>query len=336
MAEIKNTSTTITFGGGDEGSIPVVFEGHSGACNIFEHICYRVYPYEVTDVRASVGEVGASQDGGIVTKKQFLTFNNSDTTSLDYPVQTMLSMSLNVYFDTKGNIENSVDYAAYNNGAPAGTSGAIGLTFDPETNSVVASAPFFGLVNVEYTTSYRILHYVPHVETGGSKLFNGTKNYFTSAEFGMLAAFFRNTITTFATSRLDAGVGSDDTFEIYRVSSDAMVNAEGAWEVPEGFPTKTWPDQGAPSGQTAYMVYERVHEVGYLTGTSTIVNVSKYTVRNEKPKEGVANWKPQYKGSITSGSSAVDTIFEAGYNTVDFESIKADLKIRYPKITGLK
>jgi hypothetical protein len=328
MVDVVKTSTTVSLGSAEDsdGNYPVIFAGHTGKCDVFNWICYRIYPANVTEVRASVGELQSTAGSAIETKKDFLTFSNSDTASLQYPASAVLSMELNVYFDTQGQVKEAGDKNAEGK--------RLSLTFDPVNNQVKASEPFFGLVKCEYQTTYRVWNYAPKITESGIQRFNAG-NYSVSTEFGMLAAMYKGNITTFNTSSRDSdGNGGQGTFEVYRVTSEALNNQRGAWEVHPDFPQKTWSDLGAPTENSAYMKYERVHEVGILRSGHSQLSIVQYNVRNETPKFGAANWRPKYIASFVDSQSATDTEYEHSYNTLDLEAIKADLRVRYPNITG--
>lgn len=329
MVEVVNTSTTVSFGSGkSESSIPVIFEGHYGKCDVFNWICYRIYPSDVTNVRASVGVLQPTAGSALLTKKEFLTFSNSDSSNLRYPVYAAsgMSMELSVYFDSEGVPKEATDRNAEGK--------RMSLKFDEDTNSIKSSEPFFGLVKVEYQTSYRVWNYAPQVQESGTFRVVGN-TYSIDTEYGMLAAVYKNSITTFSTSSRDAASdGNQGTFEVYRVTSEALNNQRGAWEVHPDFPEKTWSDDGAPVDNGVYMKYERVHEVGILRSGHSNLSIVTYNVRNETPKFGNTAWRPKYKADFVDSKSAAGTEFENSYARLDIEAIKSDLRSRYNNITG--
>lgn len=320
-----NTSVTVSFGGGERSAL-VIFAGHTGYCNIFEWICYRVYPHDVIDIRTNAGTIDRSADVVVENHTEYLTFNNTNTANLQFPAYGEPAVTFDVYFDTAGATQ------AFGDKGVIGGKG-LSATFNKDANQIVASEAFFGLATVTYQTTYRVWHYVPQIDENGT--FSHTNaDYSIKTTYGMLAALYNGSITTFNTSPLDKGGGNNQQYEVYRVTSEAVNNANGAWERHKEFPTKTWSDEGAPQNNSAYMTYERVHEIGVLTGSSRSLAVHQYHVRNENPHKASTVWKPQYKATFDDGKGTLETVYEEAWASLDLNDIRADLRKRYPGITG--
>jgi hypothetical protein len=161
------------------------------------------------------------------------------------------------------------------------------LVEEPGGLKVSANQRFWGLVRVEgYKRKYRILDYRPTPEkkdlsyTAFDPLGNLRINL-----YGTVAAFYKDQVGTLFVIPQNGteDVKGDDEIEIYRITSKAVVNDQGEWEYPPGWPTDTsYPTGATPEPEPEIgIVTERVHEIGYVNRGGNVwtrtQNISKAT-----------------------------------------------------------
>lgn len=330
MADPKFTSTSVNFGKGDADDTPIVIiEKHDKLCpNAADAICIRIYPDAVFKVRTSVGEVKRTDTAVQEIRKEFLRFTNSDEAQTSYPLYGLENLDLSFAFDEEGN--------------QIGAGSAIFPSADPfklwvERNDngatkIKCSRKFFGVVKIEYFTKYRLWEYRPGVEEFGSNLLytNGDRGY--KATFGTIAAFYKGTLAMYDVGGYDVGE-YEEYKEAYRVVSRYLVNENGAWEKPEGWPGETWVETGSPDPSGGYQELQRVHELGLLQYRSGgRVVEQRFAYRPELPKLTNQVFAPRYLLEISPDSSFFDTDFEGDYSSINWDDIITTLQVRYPRI----
>lgn len=159
-------------------------------------------------------------------------------------------------------------------------------------NTVTFDELFWGLVKVgAYTRPYKILKYKP--------LRQGTPAQGYTTSYGTVAAFKKGRIAILDVDMLESSTGSDE-FEIYRVESSVLLNSEGEWEMPDGWPDKpTYPNGATPPKPKVGVVSTRVHEVGMISSTGMFYS-REFTIVPAKPYFGDRNYSP--KTNVVQGS----------------------------------
>lgn len=330
MADPRFTSTSVNFGKEDAGETPlVIIEKHDVLCpNAGDAVCIRIYPDKVFKVRASAGEVERTDEVRQEIRKEFLRFTNSDEATTSYPLYGLESLDVSFAFDEEGN--------------QIGAGSAIFPSSDPfklwiETNEngakkIKCSRKFFGVVKIEYFTQYRLWEYRPGVEEFGNNLLytGGGKGY--KATFGTIAAFYNGTLALYDVPGYDVAE-YEEYREAYRVVSRYLVNENGAWEKPEGWPGETWVEDGSPDPSGGYQELQRVHELGLLQYRSGgRVVEQRFEYRPELPRRTNQVFAPRYILEISPDASFLGTDFEGDYSSINWDDILTVLRTRYPRI----
>lgn len=140
--------------------------------------------------------------------------------------------------------------------------------FDSRLQKIMFSQPVYGKVDYEFTTNYIIARYFPTKYADVEVYLEvDNKNYGDLLAFPRSAAAARGAgVVTFSIQPPPSVKGE---FEIYRVVSTGIINSEGSWEKPVG-----WPTTGTFVGKTnssdiletggSFLEVERVHIIGYL------------------------------------------------------------------------
>lgn len=134
-----------------------------------------------------------------------------------------------------------------------------------------------------YVRPFKILRYAPQIKTAGLSF---------SIHYGVVAAVKSGKVSMV---QVEAIAGLDDTtLEAYRIVSEVLVNEEGEWEKPDGWPsTPTYPGGVTPVPDPAIgVIVERVHETCHLTSKVTSY-VRKYSINYSKPYSGSSTYKPK-------------------------------------------
>jgi hypothetical protein len=151
--------------------------------------------------------------------------------------------------------------------------------------------PWWGVVIISpYTKDFKLLQYTPFIH----KFANGGEERI----YGVVAALKNGRMVTAEVFPPTWGSGHDET-EVYRVESQILINREGEWEVPNGWPDNpTYPNGATPPKPRVGVVSTRVHEVGMVTKTGLFWSRT-YSVMPARPYSGDPVFKP--KVSVVKG-----------------------------------
>ena len=152
-----------------------------------------------------------------------------------------------------------VMFALDANGIPMGTPMEVQRSGD----TVTFDSKFFGLVRVKaYNKSFKVLKYTP-VTT------------MTSATYGVVAAYRNGRMSLCHVQPPTLGTGNDE-LEVYRIESEMLINGDGEWEKPNGWPDNpTYPNGATPPRPRIGVISTRVHEVGMVTATGYFYSQKK-------------------------------------------------------------
>lgn len=166
-------------------------------------------------------------------------------------------------------------------------------------NRVTFSSRFWGLIKIKpHTVSFKVLKYTPLK----------TLSLWT---YGQVAAYKNGVLATCAVSPIDRGTGNDE-LEVYRIESEALINGDGEWEKPIGWPDKPSYANGAkPPRAKVGVITTRIHEVGMVTPTGYFYSRT-FHIQNQKPYFGDTTYQPTKK--IVQGKG--------------FSSLSDDMKVR--------
>lgn len=146
-------------------------------------------------------------------------------------------------------------------------------------DTVTFAGRFWGLVKVDaHNQPVKVLKYTPH------------KNL-TIWTYGVVAAYKNGQMALCHVQPPAIGTGNDE-LEIYRVESEVLINGEGEWEKPLGWPDNpSYPNGAAPPRPKVGVISTRVHEVGMVTSTGFFYSRA-FDIPIQKPYFGDRNYQP--------------------------------------------
>lgn len=164
-------------------------------------------------------------------------------------------------------------------------------------NEVTFSEVFYGLIKVNsYTVPVSILKYTPGRVTATSVV---STAFSITDTYGIVAVYKQGTLATCEVQPPTVSDGSDE-LEIYRVESEVVLNKEGEWEMPSGWPDNpTYPNGATPPRPRIGVVSTRVHEIGMVTSEGYFYSRA-FDVAVQKPYFGDSSYKPTT--SVVQGS----------------------------------
>ena len=322
MVEKLTTNLIVELDSYDSESINQKWEADNFACpglsrNYFTR-CYKLYPLEaIAGIQvASFGTITFTGKYGQETRKEYIKFSNSNRANANYPINELNSAVLRFAFKTDGTELTDISFR-----------------LDEKTYELVASQPFYGAVHIEYVSKYGIFQYQPEVSVPAGSGYR--------AQYGNLISFYKNNIAD--TEVLPPQWGDNPIrFDLYRVTSNVLLNKYGNWETPLDWDTfqkgqKAWPQEpespikGGNGAENA-----RVHEVGYYQPGSGLVHYDRAFLNWEAPKTGTT-WTPQYTFAWQQSLSAAqgDQELLQTLQKINFDDITDRVKSTYPKIEGV-
>jgi hypothetical protein len=265
---------------------------------------FQVFPAIHAKVFATNGSVtkqGRREKPGLF---DIVTFSGSDSASANLPITALHSITAltDVYNETGHKVVET----------PRRDAGSYGL---------VADQAIYGTFKVEYSTTYEQYYWR---YTGD----NDDEIYIK----GVVIAYLEGASASLEFDEGDESLEFDKT-EIYRVTSKYVVDSEGAWEYPPGWPDDTSyaeSDTDNTPDNSAYQVLERVHFMGYVNKRG-VATYEWWPIHLEEPFTGHSSYNPQY--ILTTNTSAPDG-FEKAFDSLDFGQLKADVRSRYPNVKG--
>jgi hypothetical protein len=265
---------------------------------------FQVFPAIDAKVFATNGEITSKGSRGKTGLIDVVTFSGSDTASANLPITNLTNVVplTNVYSET-------------------GQKVAERPRRDPKTYGLVVDQPIYGTFKIEYSTTYK-QYYWRHTGDEDEEIYIQ----------GVVIAYHDGASASLEFDDVDGAIDFDKT-EIYRVTSKYVVDSEGAWEYPPGWPDNPEYEQSSTNetpDNTSYQVLERVHFLGWVNKRG--VNTYEWwPVYREQPFEGHSSYEPQYL--LTLNTNAPDG-FEQAFDSLDFGKIKAEIRRRYPNVTG--
>jgi len=268
-------------------------------------------------VRASKGEIEDLQKIGQLDRSEYILFNNSDSSSAEYPIDNA-AIDVEVVF-------------AYD---------ATGVELDPskivfgathQLPEIRASRPFVGAIKLGYTSTYRQYRYKP--ESGIKRNASGQLLY---ANYGTILAFKDlqfATLETLVPNHPDDNAEEDRRKEVYRVVSVAQVSENGAWEKHPTYDSGGFfGDTDAPKDSDTILEYERVHEIGYVS-TYHRNDVSFETVSIELEQgSGAAALPPSLEGRFKPATEFQNGEYIEVYNQINLIDAKNGIRSRFGNI----
>ena len=273
----------------------------------------RLFPaLNGVNVEASRGDVEYTGTSGQLSRSEFVEFNGSRTSSVQYPIDGgSIQPVVKFAYDLDGNEigANFLSFVAYNN-----------------QKEIVCNREFVGAVQIDYVSSYKIYRYQPEdgviYSPTGQLLF---------ANYGTILAFKDQ---QFATLEIQPPTLNFDQSsfkkELYRVVSVIQVNENGPWEKIEDFDTgSSWPDGNAPADGDSLFEYERVHEIGYVsTFHRGFVNYETRSIAFEQgPASG--DYVPDTLEAQFKSPSDFQSDFLDAYNQISIDSAIAGIRDRW-------
>lgn len=149
---------------------------------------------------------------------------------------------------------------------------------------VVFNKKWWGVAIISpYTKDFILLSYTPSIH----KFANGGEERI----YGVVACIKNGRMVTAEVIPPTWGNGHDE-FEVYRVESQILINREGEWELPNGWPNNpSYPNGATPPKPRVGVVSTRVHEVGMVTKTGLFWSRT-FGVMPARPFSGDPNYQP--------------------------------------------
>lgn len=273
----------------------------------------RLYPDVPAILRATAGTVQpAALSNRIDTiRYEILSFQGTDRAQLKFPGSSDHDFkSLAAFFNSTGGILDE----------------DINFSYDPNTDEIIASLPFYGGVQVSYSASYQVLDYIPAFEETG-----GVTDIGYVTRYGMVLAAYQKAIATYSVQMPDIAKNSD-YIEFYRVYSKVIADPDGRWEVPPGWPNSTrypYLNQEGPDPENSHDE-ERPHEVGFIDTTGHI-DYQTYYAPIERPYFGMANYRPKL---FLRRRQLPPKDYEQAFQSVDWPTLNQRLALRYPGMSS--
>lgn len=267
----------------------------------------RLYPDVPAKIIATAGTVREKESRSVPILYELLKFDGSDRASPKYPIMSdFTAIQRGMAFNEVGEEINPMFWV------------------DGFSGEVVASQPFYGGIQIQYKTTYKLLEYRVERQTSIAK-----GSYI---EMGMLMAFYAGSTAMLDMSGDIGNMKSDDFIEAYRVISPIVLDLNGSWEAPKGWPENTdYEFTSVAVGETpdpdASFTDERPHEIGYINPYGE-GDHQVYYVDWLKPMTGRTNYHPEYefrRGNEREG-------FEDAFAAINWAEVETRLTKQYPGI----
>lgn len=272
---------------------------------------FQIFPANIDSVKATIGSVtlGGTRSFSF---NEVIRFRASSSAPLRFPGATGFSV-----------VSKSPFLALAEE--PAGDIVSISPDFELEDDTLYAvdddvRRTVVGSVTISYSVTYREADYFPLI------LDNGVQYGTIVATLGTAAE-----ILDVQPPRLDR---PDQWVEIYRVVSTVIVDGDGRWEKPPGWPEDSnYPNRNASfhgePDPDASLDIERVHEYGYISWMGQTTRET-YHHRIEQPYVGSFSYRPQYEWRQTDAASIPDSHRRGFLGHVDFPKLKKGAEGRWP------
>lgn len=265
-----------------------------------------------------------------------LKFSDSDTAELRFPYATDVILDdsfprLKKITKADGSIEIVESNAT--------------LTFDQDSNSVIASEAIYGGCTVAYRTSYQMLYYVPYSLVVAGGWFG--MSWATGTIFG-----YKGAVVEMLEMELEIDKDSD-WIEFCRVVSKIVLDPDGTHEAPIGWPTTSKFSGLSTKELDPYNSFtdERVHAIVNINNIGSL----RYESYNNggkgysswfDPMFGKSTWNPSYEVKYSTpptnepNSKSMSyslSSWQKVFTSVNKGQLEDDLKKRYPGlVTGTK
>lgn len=302
MSSRPTANLAVSFGARSS-NLSLSLELHHGQYSEYGSIPVRLYPPVEATLRATRG---TAHFGEALSENvdEILSFDGGKTASLKRP------MAQNIVFYS---IQIAINYD--------GDDVFPTLHYDPDADQVVSDIPFYGAFRAVYDAPYRLIYYrydADYSQYGGGGL---------TLSSGTLYAFYNG-----ASAKIDIGFDSSESpfvVELYRVYSNIVLDPDGAWEEPPG-----WPDDGSypdhpqiePRDKDNAFTDERKHRIGYVNKLGS-VSWTWFSSFNLKPYEGLLKYTPKYK---IRWADPPDKTWDKAFSMVRKGEIQADLAKSFP------
>lgn len=269
MSSPVSTTLSMLFGEGNTGQLQLENGGDFVGLNSVPMALLDTMTTGVLSLHATIGDI--RDTGRLVTKHYPGDFNQIDGAD---------------FITVPEGAGYSIEFALRENGTrfmPAPT--------HKEGTVQYFNERFWGLVAITpYTRQLKLLQYTPNKIGGGGSA--------VVIQYGSVAAFRAGRLVVCDVNPASFFSGHDEN-EVYRVESQALINSEGEWEVPNGWPnTPSYPNGATPPKPRVGVLTTRVHEIGMVTNTGLFWSRT-FGVMPQRPYQGDPNYTPPT--SITKG-----------------------------------
>ena len=310
MSGLIDTSLQVQFGGTQPGDgRPLAIDLEPGIGSPFS-LRFRVYPPVVERVAVSSGELTREATGRRASFDR-LVFSGNDFAALNYWTDKPPAVLYQeVFFSDAGE-----------------SAAGVSFHWDAERNGYAASEPVHAVLQVLYEAPYQTYLYLFDHGLPLSAIGLYPNVLDVDGLRPSLAIAYNHGRTVTLDLEPPDGEGSRYV-ELYSVVSDVVVDEDGAWEKPEGYPDNTDFPGGIP-GPLAVggLLSERVHETAAITSAG-LIDERRLWVTAEQPFVGSSSYQPAWRLRRGNPPEGFKTI----WLDVDWNGLETALQDRYPGI----
>ena len=291
--KVKNTSLTTRFipsSSDDEFNGSLVIEGHGGYIKSGDGLPFRCYPYDPdTNYDASYGDVvsdGTNYEDRIFEVVNFQSSTEASFSKFPKSIESFTLMGKIIAAEGDEAQEDIGGRFIRNNGK------IITVNFDPEKGVLRASAPCFATFKCFYISTYELIRYTAEVTSVINSVWWGRiANGYT---YGTIVAQLGKAYATFDVQPPTTEILKRTT-ELFRVTTQAVANEAGLWELPDSnwdvegqTPVYTLGGGSVPDPDDGYQVNSRVHMVGTIN-LNGIIHIDEYRIP-QADGPSLTNW----------------------------------------------
>jgi hypothetical protein len=289
-------------------------EFHKGMFSFGYGIPIRLYPNVPAKLAASKGNAVFGEVREELVSEIVEFSGNVGNLKRPRGYNFIIDSELDIAFDEHGNV-------VYPN-----------VTYSLSKDALVSDIFFYGAVKATYLAPYRLIYYSADnryaLQPDGSLLLS-------EWGYGTVYAFHEK-----KHAKIEVTLNIDresQWMEIYRVTSDIVLDSEGAWEKPPGWDNSpkdgSFPIGGHVIDPDNSFTDERLHEIGDVSKIGQVTNFwRRFQIRILKPysASGVG-YHPKYY--LQWASIPSDPEWAAAFNRVDRDEVFDGLVEMYPGIT---
>ena len=268
---------------------------YGGPLRDFNSVPFQLFPAVAAAVRATTGTVqGVGSARELRNVQDVAEFNGSAEAETEYPITEFLRVEvLGDAIDEEGRVF------------------TLRPVLDRDTYRLKADRPCYAKVLVTYNTTYKQFYYVaPDPDGITSNLSQLAVFYDGGVQYlGKVVATYEGVTAslTIDSPKLRETEVDYGYTELYRVTSEYITDADGAWEKPPGWPDEnTYPGGEEGPDSSSFQRLSRTHEIGHIDSRGR-VSVRPFSAQIERPYGGDGSYRPVYS-LMSSGTLPADVM----------------------------